>query len=213
MKNLILIAPPGGGKGTLSKQLVKEYGYVHISTGDLLREMADKDDDFGRNLKEIFKSGGLVDSNTVYEALEKKLKSIGKAHYILDGFPRKVEQAEEYTKIAASLGNDEGIVVVLNIDKDDLEKRITGRYNCDSCGELYNIYNPDFAPKKEGVCDKCGGTLSQRKDDNIESFAIRYQTYLDNTLPLIDFYKGKNILYEVDSTESSKALEAVKELI
>lgn len=213
MRNLILIAPPGGGKGTLSKQLVKEYGYVHISTGDLLREMAAIEDDFGMKLKEIMASGVLVEKEIVYEALEKKLNSIGDSAFILDGFPRNLEQANDYIKIANKLNKEEGIVVLLQIEKDDLEKRITGRFSCDSCGQIYNIYNPEFAPKVEGVCDKCNGKLSQRKDDNIESFAIRYQTYLDNTMPLIDFYKEKNILYEVDSTESSKAYETVKELI
>lgn len=213
MRNLILIAPPGGGKGTLSKELVKEYGYIHISTGDLFREMSSKDDEFGRKLKEILASGVLVEDKIVFDALEKKLASIGNKPFILDGFPRKIEQAEEYIKIAEKLNIEHGIVVLLNVDKKVLEERITGRFSCSACGQLYNIFNPEFAPKTEGVCDKCGEALTQRKDDNVESFAIRYQTYLDTTLPLIDFYKEKNILYEVDSTESKLALESVKELI
>ncbi len=212
MKNLILIAPPGGGKGTLSKQLVEKYGYIHISTGDLFREMAQRGDEFGNKIKEIMASGNLIDDKTVFEVLEKKLETVN-SHYIIDGVPRNLEQAKEFDNILKKLNKDEGIVVEMQIDRELLKERITGRFSCSSCGQVYNIYNPEFAPKKEGICDKCGGSLTQRKDDNMEIFTVRYDTYLKNTQPLLDFYKEKGNLYSVDSSESAIAFEKVKELI
>lgn len=200
MKNLILIAAPGAGKGTLSNDLLEKYDYVHISTGDLLREQVAKGDELGKKIAEMQAAGVLVPSEIVYEALEKKLNDPAcEKGYILDGFPRNVEQAVEYDKILAKQGKDLGLVIVLDIEKDVLAKRITGRFSCKECGAIYNIYSEELAPKKEGICDKCGGELTQRKDDNLETFETRYQTYLDNTAPLIDFYEKKGVVHKVNS--------------
>ena len=202
MKNLILIAAPGAGKGTLSNDLLAKYDYVHISTGDLLREQVAKGDELGKKIQEYQVAGKLVPSEIVYEALEKKLNDPACENgYILDGFPRNLDQAKEYDKILERLKRDLGIVIVLDIPKEDLIKRITGRFTCKDCGEIHNIYSEELKPVKEGICNKCGGELTQRKDDNLESFEVRYQTYLESTAPLIDYYKEKGVLHVIDSSK------------
>lgn len=190
MKNLILIAAPGAGKGTLSKDLLEKYNYVHISTGDLLREQVAKGDELGKKINEMQTAGKLVTPEIVYSVLENKLNDPACDNgYILDGFPRNLEQAKEYDKILEKSGRDLGMVILIDIPKEMLVKRITGRYMCKDCGAIYNIYSEEMAPKKPGICNKCNGELYQRKDDNIESLEVRYQTYLDSTTPLIEFYK------------------------
>ena len=202
MKNLILIAAPGAGKGTLSKDLLSKYDYVHISTGDLLREQVAKGDELGREIEKVQQAGGLVSNDIVYKALENKLNDPKCDNgYILDGFPRNLEQAREYDNILERSKRDLGIVLLLDIPKEELIERITGRFTCKDCGEIHNIYNEELKPKKEGICNKCGGELTQRKDDNLESFEKRYQTYLESTAPLIDFYKEKGVLHTIDSSK------------
>lgn len=215
MRNLILIAAPGAGKGTLSKDLLKKYDYVHISTGDLLREQVAVGDELGKEIQKIQEAGGLVSNEIVYKALEKKLSDPACDNgYILDGFPRNIEQAREYDNILKRSGRDIGIVLVLDIPKENLIERITGRFSCKECGEIHNIYSEDLKPKKEGICNKCGGELTQRKDDNLESFEKRYETYLESTAPLIDFYKEKGVLHVIDSSKGHEyTLEQAEELL
>ena len=202
MKNLILIAAPGAGKGTLSKDLLSKYDYVHISTGDLLREQVAKGDELGKKIHEMQMAGALVTNEIVYEALEQKLSDPKCDNgYILDGFPRNVEQAREYDEILKKTNRELGVVLLLDIPKEDLVERITGRFTCSDCGEIHNIYHDELKPKEEGICNKCGGELTQRKDDNLESFEKRYETYLESTAPLIDFYKEKGVLYTIDSSK------------
>ena len=215
MRNLILIAAPGAGKGTLSKDLLKKYDYVHISTGDLLREQVAVGDELGKEIQKIQEAGGLVSNERVYKALEKKLSDPACDNgYILDGFPRNIEQAREYDNILKRSGRDIGIVLVLDIPEENLIERITGRFSCKECGEIHNIYSEDLKPKKEGICNKCGGELTQRKDDNLESFEKRYETYLESTAPLIDFYKEKGVLHVIDSSKGHEyTLEQAEELL
>ena len=215
MKNLILIAAPGAGKGTLSKDLLGKYDYVHISTGDLLREQVAKGDELGQEIQKVQEAGGLVSNEIVYKALENKLSDKACDNgYILDGFPRNLEQAKEYDNILERSGRELGIVIVLDIPKEDLIERITGRFSCKECGEIHNIYSEDLKPLKEGICNKCGGELVQRKDDNLESFEKRYQTYLESTEPLIDFYKEKGVLHVIDSSKGhAYTLEQAEKLL
>ena len=215
MKNLILIAAPGAGKGTLSKDLLEKYNYVHISTGDLLREQVAKGDELGKKINEMQTAGKLVTPEIVYSVLENKLNDPACDNgYILDGFPRTVEQAKEYDKILEKSGRDLGMVILIDIPKEMLVKRITGRYMCKDCGAIYNIYSEEMAPKKPGICNKCNGELYQRKDDNIESLEVRYQTYLDSTTPLIEFYKNRGVLQVVDGSKGREyTLEQVEKLI
>ncbi len=215
MRNLILIAAPGAGKGTLSNDLLAKYPYVHVSTGDLLREQVARGDKLGKEIEKVQKSGGLVSNDIVYKALENKLsdKSCDEG-YILDGFPRNLEQAKEYENILKRLNKDLGLVVVLDIPYEMLSKRITGRRMCKECGTIYNIYSEGMIPQKENVCDHCGGELYQRVDDNLESFDKRYQTYLESTKPLIDYYKEKGVLEVVDASgDHLYTLEQVEKLL
>lgn len=215
MVNLILIAAPGAGKGTLAKDLKEKYNYVHISTGDLLREAASKGDELGNKINEMQTKGLLVTDEIVRDALKNRLmKSDCNNGYILDGYPRTVKQAEMYDEIVSELNKDLGLVIVLDIDKESLIERITGRRLCHDCGAIYNIYNPELKPKKENTCDKCGGELYQRSDDNLESLETRYSTYIEKTQPLIEYYNNKNCLYKINSSSCPKeALRQVTELL
>ena len=215
MRNLILLAAPGAGKGTLAKELKEKYNYVHISTGDLLRERVLKDDELGREIANMQKEGLLVTDEIVYKLLEDRLMEDDcKKGYILDGFPRNVKQAEKYDEIVKKIKGDLGIVIVLDIAKEELASRITGRRLCKECGAIYNMNNPKLTPKVEGTCDKCGGELYQRIDDNLESLETRYNTYVEKTQPLIDFYSAKGNLYTVDSNKGSEyTFEQVTELL
>lgn len=215
MKNLILIAAPGAGKGTLANDLKEKYHYTHISTGDLLREAAAKGDELGKQIHEMQTKGMLVSDEIVASALKNRLmESDCDNGYILDGYPRTVRQAEMYDNLLKELNKDLGIVIVLDIEKELLIERITGRRLCRGCDAIYNIYNPELTPKDPNTCDKCGGELYQRSDDNLESLETRYNTYLEKTQPLIDYYNNKGCLYRVNSSSGSKeTLKQVVELL
>ena len=214
MRNIIFIAPPAAGKGTISEKLIDKYGYKHISTGNILREMASRDDEFGHNLKDMLSSGKLVPDEIVYEALKRRLMMNDLDDgYILDGFPRNLNQAYEYDKILDEVGKKLGVVIYLDTPKEILEKRIIGRRICSSCGATYNILTGVNTPKNEGICDKCGSSLYQRDDDNSESFKTRYETFIEQTYPLIDFYKKRNVLYSIDSIDPVDTMEKVEAII
>ena len=206
MKNIILIAAPAAGKGTLSDLLVKKYDYLHISTGDLLREVSKETTELGQKIAKMLKNGELVTDEIVFELLENKLCQVDKP-YILDGFPRTLNQAYKYDELIQKLNKDLGIVVVLNCDYEILKKRIVGRYLCKDCGSIYNTLTGVNTPKQEGICDNCGGELYKRSDDNEESFKTRYETYLEKTKPLIDFYEKKGNLYYINSQTTDTMLK------
>ncbi len=214
MRNIILIAPPAAGKGTVSEELENLYGYKHISTGDILRDMAKGDDEFAINLSNLLTSGSLVSDEIVYEALKRRLlKGDLSNGFILDGFPRNINQALEYDKILAEINMDLGVVIYLDTPKEILEKRITGRRICEECSSTYNVLTGVNTPKVDGICDKCGGKLYQRKDDNAESFKVRYSTFLEKTYPLVDFYKERGVLYSISSINPVDTLNSIKEII
>lgn len=212
MKNIILIAAPAAGKGTLSDLLVKKYDYLHISTGDLLREVSKENTELGQKIAKMLKNGELVTDEIVFEILENKLCQVDKP-YILDGFPRTLNQAYKYDELIQKLNKDLGIVVVLNCDYEILKKRIVGRYLCKDCGSIYNTLTGVNTPKQEGICDNCGGDLYKRSDDNEESFKTRYETYLEKTKPLIDFYEKKGNLYYIDSQTTDTMLKEIEDLL
>ena len=203
MKNIMFIAPPAAGKGTQAEIIVKKYHLPHISTGDILREISKEDSEVGNYVRETLKSGGLVKDEITYQLIEDRLaKDDCKNGYIIDGFPRNLEQAKEYDKILAKLGYDIGTVILLDIDREILEKRITGRRLCEECNTIYNINDPVSSPKQESVCDKCGGKLYQRDDDNLESFNNRYNMYIEKTEPIIDYYEKKGVLHKINGASS-----------
>ena len=154
MKNIIFIAPPAAGKGTMSDILQEKYNYEHISTGDILRSMAKRNDEFGKELSSLLSQGVLIKDDIVYEAVKRKLSEINN-NYILDGFPRNIDQAKEYDKILEEINKDLGVVIYLDTPRDILEKRITGRRICPKCGSTYNVLTGINEPKKENTCDKC----------------------------------------------------------
>ena len=207
MKNIIFIAPPAAGKGTQSALIEQKYNLPHISTGDILREVSQEDSEVGSYLRETLSSGKLVKDEIMYDLIEKRLSKEDCTNgYILDGFPRNVEQAKEYDRILDNLNQNLGYVIVLDIDEKILEKRITGRRVCQDCGAVYNLNTQSQQPKVESTCDKCNGRLQQRNDDNVESFKNRYQLYLEKTNPLLDYYRQKGVLYVVNGNESVEAV-------
>ena len=202
MKNIIFLAVQGAGKGTFAKKLKEKYGYAHISTGDILRERSAVGDELGNKIKDMIDNGIFVPDDIIYEAIEYKITQPEcEKGYILDGFPRNLEQAKGYDKILKKIGGDLGVVINLTIPNELLKQRIIGRRLCKDCGAIYNIYNDDFKPKVDGICDKCGGELYQRADDNEESMNTRVKTYFEVTEPIIDYYKEKGVLKTVDSSQ------------
>ena len=203
MKNIMFIAPPAAGKGTQAELVVSKYGIPHISTGDILRDISKEDSEIGKYVYETLASGELVKDEITYQLIEDRLKRDDcKDGFIIDGFPRNLDQANEYDKILEKLGYEVGNVILINVDKKTLEKRITGRRICEDCKTIYNINDEKSSPKVESVCDNCGGKLYQRSDDNLEAFETRYQMYLDKTEPIIEHYKKQNVLVEVDGNDT-----------
>ncbi|MBU4320303.1 MAG: adenylate kinase [Nitrospinae bacterium] len=193
---IVLLGAPGAGKGTQAKKLIDNYGIPQISTGDILRQNVADGTPLGKEAKSYMDRGELVTDRVVLGLVEDRLKKDDcKKGYILDGFPRNTAQAEALDKILASLGMSLTGALSVDVPKDDLMKRLTGRRTCKGCGQMYNIY---FSlPKKEGVCDKCGGELFQRDDDKEETIRKRLDVYDAQTAPLIDYYKKKGILKSV----------------
>ena len=202
--NIILLAAQGAGKGTLAKRLKDKYGYAHISTGDILRERASVGDELGLDIKNKIDNGIFVSNDIIFEAIEYKITQPEcQKGYILDGFPRNLEQAKGYDKLLKKLGKNLGIVINLTMPNDLLKKRIIGRRVCKDCGAIYNINFEDFMPKKEGICDICSGPLYQRDDDNEESMNVRLNTYFKVTEPIIEYYKEKGVLKTIDASQNT----------
>ena len=203
MKNIMLVAPPAAGKGTQAEKLVEKYRIPHISTGDILRDISKEESEMGIYVRETLSSGKLVKDEITYELVKNRLQQDDcKNGFIIDGFPRNLDQAIHYDEILKSIGSNVGIVISIDIDRDILEKRIVGRRICEDCGAIYNVNDPAQTPKNESVCDNCGGRIYQRSDDNIESFNTRYQTYIDKTEPIIKHYEDQSVLRHVDGVGS-----------
>ena len=201
MKNVIFLAPPLGGKGTFSDYLEKEFGYEHFSTGSILREKS-LHDDF---LKEILESGVLVSDDVILPLIDDVLQNRDQDKpFILDGFPRTIEQAKKLDMILSGLGIDDVAVIYINVKKETLVDRVIGRKVCSKCYRSYNLNIDKFRPKVLDVCDGCGSSLITRDDDNLESFTVRYNTYLKNTEPIISYYQEKKCLSVIQNDELSQ---------
>ena len=199
----MFIAPPAAGKGTQAELVVKKYHIPHISTGDILRDISKQDSEIGEYVRETMASGKLVKDEITYQLIEERLyQNDCKNGYIIDGFPRNIDQAYEYDKILKKLGYEVGNVILIDVDKNTLEKRITGRRVCEKCSAIYNINDKNSTPKEESTCDKCGGRIYQRSDDNLESFNTRYQTYIEKTEPIINHYKKMGVLKIVNGDDT-----------
>ena len=197
--NLLIIGAPGAGKGTMSDLIKKEYGVVHVSTGDMLREAVRKETPVGLKAQGYMNRGELVPDEIIHEIIAERLSADDiQRGFLFDGYPRTRVQAEDLDAILNELGLKLDCVIDLAIDDEILTKRITGRRICRTCGEIFNVYyNP---PKTEGICDRCGAELSQRKDDNIESLTTRLAAYHAQTQPVIEYYK--DIVKEVNADQS-----------
>jgi adenylate kinase len=198
---LVLLGAPGAGKGTQAKKLIDKYGIPQISTGDLLRAAVAAGTALGKEAKSVMDKGELVPDRVVLGMVEERLKQDDcKKGYILDGFPRNTAQAAALDTMLDALKMPLTAALSVDVPLDDLMKRLTGRRTCKGCGQMYNVYFN--APKKEGVCDKCGGALFQRDDDKEETIKKRLDVYSTQTAPLFDYYKKKGILSSVSGTGS-----------
>ena len=207
--NLLIIGAPGAGKGTMSDILIKNFDLVHISTGDMLREAVRNETPVGKIAQGYMNAGALVPDEVIHDIIvERFSKDDLDNGFLFDGYPRTKAQAEDLSLILKQLDKKIDAVINLDISDEDLVKRITGRRLCPACGEIYNIYFKK--PAKEGICDKCGAELIQRKDDNLESLETRLSEYHKNTQPLIEYYEEMGL---VKHTDASKGVDVVFEEI
>ena len=210
---IILIGAPGSGKGTQAESIRQKYPIAHISTGDILRANVKADTELGRNAKGYMESGKLVPDAVIVAMVESRLaKPDCKEGFLLDGFPRTRPQAEALDSILEKLSISLDAVVQLDVDDEIVVQRLTTRRVCKSCGEIYNTV---FKPAKvEGVCDKCGGDVIQRNDDKESVIRNRLTVFHEQTAPLIEYYRGKDILVSVDAAGGKdvvlKLLEKMK---
>jgi adenylate kinase len=187
---IILLGPPGSGKGTQAEKLDDDLGLIRLSTGDMLREAVRDQTELGKMAKEYMDKGALVPDSVVIGLMKEKIVSL-KEGFVLDGFPRTVQQADALAEFV-----DIDHVINLDVDDDELVGRLTKRRSCPDCNVVYHLlYKP---PMKDEICDKCSATLYHRSDDTEETVRARLKVYRDNTFPLIEYYEKKGILVNVD---------------
>jgi len=205
MQNIILMGPPGAGKGTLAKQLINALNVPHISTGDMFRDAIAERSELGLLAASYIDKGHLVPDEVTIGLVKERLQKDDCAHgFLLDGFPRTIPQAEALQEIAKEISRNIDVVLNIECDEKELIKRISGRRVCKQCGAPYNV--DSMKPKVEGVCDICGGELYQRKDDNEEALKVRLGHYETQTKPLLEFYQNLNLLKTFDSLVGKEAL-------
>lgn len=199
--NIILLGPPGAGKGTQARDIAEKYGIPHISTGDIFRKNIKEKTALGIKAKEYIDKGELVpDEITIAIVKDRLSQDDCKPGFLLDGFPRTVNQADSLSSVLKEMGTGIEYVINIVVPKKSLIKRLTGRRVCMSCGASYHIeFNP---PPKEGICDFCGAPLIQRNDDSLETVTNRLDVYDKQTAPLIDYYKESGLLYSVNGDQN-----------
>ena len=199
--NLLIVGAPGAGKGTMSELLIKNYGITHISTGDILRQAIKDQTPVGKLAADFINKGELVPDNVIHDLIVDRLSQDDiKNGFLFDGYPRTEAQAIDLTDILNKLDKKIDAVINLDIEDEELIKRITGRRLCPNCGEIYNIYYK--APLIEGICDNCSSALTQRKDDNVESLKERLNEYHKKTQPVIEHYKKMGLVKEINAKRS-----------
>lgn len=195
---IILMGPPGAGKGTQAKMLEQKFDIIQLSTGDMLRAKVKQNDPLAERMKAIMEAGAYIPDDIMIEMISDRISQPDCSNgFILDGFPRTVPQAEALDKMLAEKHLKLDAVIELKVDEEALVERISGRCSCAKCGATYHKkFNP---PKVDGVCDLCGSTdIICRTDDNEETIRTRLKTYRDQTAPILPYYKGKNMLKQVD---------------
>lgn len=207
---LVFLGPPGAGKGTQAKLLSQRMGFLHLSTGDLLREAVKNQTPLGKKAKEYMDRGELVPDELIVQLIEETMPKDG--NVILDGFPRTVNQALALEEMLKGKGEKISKVLFFDVPDEVIIDRLSGRRVCSKCGAVYHVkYNP---PKVEGACDLCGGSLVQRDDDREEVVKKRLEVYRKQTQPLIEFYQDRGIIYRLDAEKGVEELfEEVKGLV
>ena len=210
---VILLGPPGSGKGTQAKRIQQTHGVVQLSTGDMLRAETDSDTEFGRRVKAIMDSGQLVPDETMIEMIDRRITQPDcRKGFILDGFPRTVPQAEALDAMLARRGLKLDHVILLDVDETALVDRLSGRFTCAQCGASF--HDRHHRPRREGICDSCGGTASVRRaDDRPEAVKARFEVYRNQTAPILPYYRDRGILRQVngmaDIDEVSKEIDRI----
>jgi len=205
---VVLLGAPGAGKGTQCKRIVDKYGLLHLSSGDILRQERAAESELGKKAQSYMDSGTLVPDEVIVEMMAGAISKSPQSGFVLDGFPRTVEQAVELDKLLALAGEKIDVVVNLKIADEEVAARMTGRRSCPECGAVYHIEN--LKPKVEGKCDKDGTELIQRPDDSLEVVQSRLKTYHEQTEPVVDYYKNNGTVYDINS---SRGADEVSELI
>ncbi|MGB2808150.1 MAG: adenylate kinase [Sedimentisphaerales bacterium] len=205
---IVLLGAPGAGKGTQCKRIVARYGLLHLSSGDILRQQRVEGTELGKTAQTYMDSGALVPDQIIVEMMADAIMKAPDAGFILDGFPRTVNQATELTKSLASANKKIDVIMNLQIDDQVVVKRMAGRRSCPQCGAVYNIER--FKPKVEGVCDNDGTKLIQRPDDSAEVVANRLETYHLQTEPVVDYYKkNSSTVYDIDANKDAEEVIAL----
>ena len=211
--NIILLGPPASGKGTQSELICNEFDIVHISTGDMFRAAISNKTELGLEASSYIQAGKLVPDSVTNGLVKERLALDDvKNGFLLDGFPRTVNQADELENILSSLNTSLTAVISLVADDDELISRISSRRVCLKCGASYSLKNKK--PKVDNICDNCSSTLVQREDDKEESFKVRLEDYQKKTFPLVEYYKKKGILYEVNALLSiDEVFDQIKDFL
>jgi len=194
---IVLLGAPGAGKGTQCKKIAERYGLEHLSSGDILRQERAEESELGKKAQRFMDSGELVPDNIIVEMMAQAINKAPKGGFVLDGFPRTVNQAVELDKSLETDGGRIDAVLNLQVDDDVVVKRITGRRICPACGAVYHIEN--IRPKVDGICDKCGEQLVQRTDDTEEVVLNRLKNYYQQTAAVVDYYREHNSVYDIDA--------------
>ena len=205
--NIVIMGPAGSGKGTVSSAIVEKFGVTHISTGDMFRYNIANNTPLGLKAKTYMDRGKLVPDEVTIEMLAERLSRNDLNHgYLLDGFPRTLDQAKAFEKLETQLNMPIDVVLSMVLPLDMLVSRITGRRVCPKCGASYHIVNAK--PKVDGICDVCGTALIQREDDTEEKLMVRLSEHDRNTAPVIEYYESKGLVKEVDASKSILEVEA-----